>query len=163
MDAAIQAIVCLLFKEIRVILTAEINHFMRTNVLIIFTILTVSSVLFAFQDNILEQSIKRGEEVYTANCVTCHMQKGEGLEGSFPPLAKADFLAKDKTGKKSIGAVLNGLTDEITVNGKKYNVPMPAQNYLSDQQIADVLNFVRNSWGNKAKAITEEMVKAERK
>jgi mono/diheme cytochrome c family protein len=136
---------------------------MRTGVFIIFTLITVSAMLFSFQDNTLEQSIKRGEEVYTTNCVTCHMQKGEGMEGAFPPLAKADFITKDKTGKKSIGAILNGLSGEITVNGKKYNVPMPAQNYLTDQQIADVLNYVRNSWGNKAKALTEDMVKAERK
>ena len=136
---------------------------MRTNVLTVFAVLTIAVVLFSFQDNTLEQSIKRGEEVYGANCVTCHMQKGEGMEGAYPPLAKADFITKDKTGKKSIGVVLNGLQEEITVNGKKYNVPMPAQAYLTDQQIADVLNYVRNSWGNKAKALTEEMVKAERK
>jgi mono/diheme cytochrome c family protein len=136
---------------------------MRKNVLTIISILVSSGILFSFQDNTLEQSIKRGEEVYNTNCATCHMQKGEGMEGSFPPLAKADFITKDKTGKKSIGVVLNGLDGEITVNGKKYNVPMTPLNYLSDQQIADVLNFVRNSWGNKAKALTPEMVKAERK
>jgi mono/diheme cytochrome c family protein len=129
----------------------------------IICILVLSGLLLSFQDNSLEQSIKRGEEVYTANCLTCHMQKGEGMEGAYPPLAKADFITKDKTGKKSIGVILNGLSGEITVNGKKYNVPMPAQNYLTDQQIADVLNYVRNNWGNKAKAITEDMVKAERK
>lgn len=130
---------------------------------IIIFIVVASGLLLAFQDSTLEQSIKRGEEVYTANCITCHMQSGEGLEGAYPPLAKADFVAKDKTGKKSIGVVLNGLSGEITVNGKKYNMPMTPLNYLSDQQIADVLNYVRNSWGNKAKAITEDMVKAERK
>ncbi len=136
---------------------------MRTSILTIFSCFILAIVFAAFQDNSLAESIKRGEEVYTANCVTCHMQKGEGMEGAYPPLAKADFLAKDKTGKQAIGVVLNGMSGEITVNGKKYNVPMPAQNYLSDQQIADVLNYVRNNWGNKAKAITEEMVKTERK
>jgi mono/diheme cytochrome c family protein len=144
-------------------LKAEIKYGMRKNVLTIFSILVLSGILISFQDNTLEQSIKRGEEVYNTNCATCHMQKGEGMEGSFPPLAKADFITKDKTGKKLIGVVLNGLDEEITVNGKKYNVPMTPLNYLTDQQIADVLNFVRNSWGNKAKALTPEMVKAERK
>jgi mono/diheme cytochrome c family protein len=163
MDVAIQAIVSHFLKEFRAILKVEINYLMRTNVLTIFSLLTICSLFVAFQDNSLEQSVKRGEEVYNANCITCHMQKGEGMEGAYPPLAKADFIAKDKTGKQSIGAILNGLSGEITVNGKKYNVPMPAQNYLTDQQIADVLNYVRNSWGNKAKAITEAMVKAERK
>lgn len=130
---------------------------------ILILVVVASGLLLAFQDSSLTQSIKRGEEVYTANCVTCHMQKGEGLEGAYPPLAKADFLTKDKTGKKSIEVILNGLSGEITVNGKQYNMPMTPLNYLTDQQIADVLNFVRNSWGNKAKAITEAMVKAERK
>ena len=136
---------------------------MRTNISGIVSCMVICVAFMAFQDNSLAASIKRGEEVYTANCVTCHMQKGEGMEGAYPPLAKADFLAKDKTGRQAIGVVLNGMAGEITVNGKKYNVPMPAQHYLSDQQIADVLNYVRNSWGNKGKAITEEMVKAERK
>jgi mono/diheme cytochrome c family protein len=136
---------------------------MRTTILTIFSMLFVSAAFLAFQDNPLEQSIKRGAEVYTTSCQMCHMQNGEGLEGSFPPLAKADFLEKDKTGKKAIGVVLNGMEGELTVNGKTYNVPMPSQSHLSDQQIADVLNYIRNSWGNKGKMITEDMVKAERK
>jgi mono/diheme cytochrome c family protein len=136
---------------------------MRKNVLTVLSIFLLGGVLVSFQDDALKQSIKRGEEVYTTNCVTCHMQKGEGLDGSFPPLAKADYIAKDKTGKHAIGIVLNGLEGEITVNGKKYDVLMPGQNYLNDQQIADVLNYVRNSWGNKGKIITVAMVKAERK
>ena len=136
---------------------------MRKNVLTVLAILSLGGAALSFQDDALKQSIKRGEEVYTTNCLSCHMQNGEGLEGSFPPLAKADYLTKDKTGKQAIKVVLNGLEEEITVNGKKYNMLMPAQNYLPDQQIADVLNYVRNSWGNKGKIITEAMVKAERK
>jgi nitrite reductase (NO-forming) len=136
---------------------------MRTNILTIISCILLGVVFLSFQDKTLSESIKRGEEVYTTNCITCHMQQGEGMEGSFPPLAKSDFIAKDKTGKKAIGAILKGIEGEITVNGKPYNVPMPAQNYLTDQQISDVLNYARNSWGNKSKAITEAMVKAERK
>lgn len=136
---------------------------MRTKLLTVFTIVTVGVLVLSFQDKTLQDSIKRGEEAYTTNCITCHMAKGEGLEGSFPPLARADFIAKDKTGKASIGAILIGMSEEITVNGKKYNSIMPAQAYLSDEEIADILNYVRNSWGNKGKAITPAMVKAERK
>ena len=136
---------------------------MRTKLLTVFSIVAGGVLLISFQDKTLQDSIKRGEEAYSTNCVTCHMAKGEGLEGSFPPLAKADYIAKDKTGKASIGAILNGMSDEITVNGKKYNSIMPSQAYLSDEQIADILNYVRNSWGNKGKAITPAMVKAERK
>lgn len=136
---------------------------MRTKLLTLFSIVTIGVLVLSFQDKTLKESIKRGEEVYATNCITCHMGKGEGMEGSFPPLAKADYIAKDKTGKASIGAILNGMSDEITVNGIKYNSIMPSQSYLSDEQIADVLNYVRNSWGNKGKAITPAMVKAERK
>jgi nitrite reductase (NO-forming) len=89
------------------------------------------------------------------------MENGLGKEGVYPPLAKSDFLAKDP--KRAIGIVMNGLNGEITVNGKIYNLDMPAQTRLTDQQITDVLNFVRNTWGNKGKAITMKQVKAARK
>jgi mono/diheme cytochrome c family protein len=135
---------------------------MRKSFILIGSLLFSATAIVSFQDNPLQQSITRGAEIYAAHCASCHMQKGEGMEGAFPPLAKADYIKKDKTGKKSIGVVLHGLQGEISVNGKKYNVPMPAQAYLSDQQIADVLNYVRNSWGNKGKIITEDMVKNER-
>lgn len=119
--------------------------------------------LLSFQNDELAKSIKRGQDVYSTSCLTCHQENGQGLEGTFPPLAKADFLAKDKDGKKAIGVILNGQNGEITVNGKKYNVEMPSQNFLTDEQIADVLNYARNTWGNKGRLITPAMVKAERK
>jgi mono/diheme cytochrome c family protein len=107
-------------------------------------------------------SIKRGEEVYTGNCQSCHMEKGEGVEGSFPPLAKSDYLMKDP--KRTIGIILKGQSDAIKVNGKNYNIMMPAQDYLTDEQIADVVNYISNSWGNSYKTlITPAMVQAARK
>ncbi|MBC7888746.1 MAG: cytochrome c [Ferruginibacter sp.] len=112
------------------------------------------------QDDTLQQSMKRGKEVYAANCASCHMQDGEGVEGAFPPLAKTGYL---KNQKRAIGIVLNGQEGEITVNGKKYNVPMAALNHLTDTEIADVLNFISNSWGNKNLLIKPAQVKAERK
>jgi len=108
------------------------------------------------------QSITRGKEVYTTYCMTCHMENGEGQSDIYPPLAKADVLLKQP--KNAIGWILNGQTGEKTVNGKKYNVDMPAQSYLTDEQIADVINYTCNTWGNKTKVtITSAMVKAERK
>lgn len=136
---------------------------MTKRTLAIITIIIITCSLVAFQTGDLAKSIKRGEEVYTTSCMNCHQQNGEGVESAFPPLAKADFVTQDKDGKKVIGVVLKGQTGEVTVNGKKYNVDMPAQDFLADEQIADVLNYVRNSWGNKAKAITPAMVKAGRK
>lgn len=112
------------------------------------------------QSNSLAQSVKRGEEVYKTICFACHMDNGQGQAGIYPPLAKSDFLLKDAN--RAIGIVLNGLDGEITVNGKIYNLDMPGQGRLTDQQVADVLNFVRNSWGNKAKAITAMQVKGKR-
>jgi mono/diheme cytochrome c family protein len=107
-------------------------------------------------------SIKRGQEVYTNNCQSCHMEKGEGVENSFPPLAKSDYLLKEP--KRAIAIILKGQSEPIKVNGKEYNLLMPAQDYLSDEQIADVVNFISNSWGNSYKTlITPEMVKAARK
>ena len=113
------------------------------------------------QEDTLQQSMKRGEEVYAANCASCHMPAGEGMEGAFPPLANTAYL---KNQKRAIGIILNGQEGEITVNGKQYSsVPMAAINQLTDREIADVLNFVSNSWDNKYPMIKAAQVKAERK
>lgn len=125
-------------------------------------VLLISSYWLVFsQSNSLALSIKRGQEVFNATCKNCHMENGQGMPGVYPPLAKSDFLAQDT--KRAIGIVVNGIDGEITVNGKIYNLDMPAQKQLSDQQVTDVLNFVRNSWGNKGKAVTAAQVKAARK
>ncbi|HZB11713.1 MAG TPA: cytochrome c, partial [Chryseolinea sp.] len=107
----------------------------------------------------LKASIERGKEVYDINCTSCHMEKGEGLEGAFPPLAKSDYLMADKA--RSIKQILNGASGEMVVNGKTYNGEMPAMD-LTDEQVSDVLNYVRNSWGNKGAAVTPAEVKAQR-
>ena len=115
-----------------------------------------------FQHNGLAESIKRGKEVYTSYCMSCHMEDGNGTPDINPPLAKADYIKKPA--KTLISIILDGQSGEITVNKKKYNIPMPPQPYLSDEQIADVLNYVRNSWGNKISGIvTPAQVKALRK
>jgi mono/diheme cytochrome c family protein len=129
--------------------------------LIVFVLMINCCWLVFSQDNSLAQSMKRGEEVFNATCKVCHMENGQGQPGIYPPLANSDFLAKDA--KRAIGIVLNGLNGEIIVNGKIYNLDMPAQKQLTDQQVTDVLNFVRNSWGNKGKVITVVQVKAARK
>lgn len=108
----------------------------------------------------LKASMTRGQEVYTANCVSCHMEKGEGMEGVFPPLAKSNYLMADK--KRSIVQIIKGVSGLIKVNGIEYNGEMAAID-LSDQEISDVLNYVRNSFGNKGAAVTPEEVKAARK
>jgi len=114
-----------------------------------------------FQDFDLAKSIERGKEVYINNCVNCHNEDGKATEGLYPPLAKSDYL--QKSADTLINVVLSGQTGEVVVNGEKYNTDMPAQDYLTDDQVADVLNYVRNSWGNKMPAILPAQVKALRK
>jgi nitrite reductase (NO-forming) len=121
--------------------------------------LTIIGFIF-MQTYDLPASIKRGKEVYAVECLACHMESGEGLAGVYPPLAKADYLKKPVS--HLIEIVLKGQEGEITVNGSKYNTPMAAQGYLVDEKIADVLNYVRNSWGNKGSAVTPADVKKQR-
>jgi mono/diheme cytochrome c family protein len=133
-----------------------------TRLFLLFAVTSAALTFFSFrpQKFDLKASIARGQEIYTAQCITCHQEKGEGIDEVYPPLAKSDYLFADK--KRSIRQVLNGVTGEIKVNGKTYNAEMSAFD-LTDQQVSDVLNYVRNSWGNKGPAITPEEIKAERK
>lgn len=130
----------------------------------IITLLMVTISLMSFQKTNqkfdLKASIERGKEVYNSQCITCHMEKGEGIEGAFPPLAKSDYLMADK--KRAVKQILEGASGEMVVNGVTYNGEMPAID-LTDEQVSDVLNYVRNSWGNKGGAVTPSEVKAERK
>ena len=108
----------------------------------------------------LKASIARGKEIYTAQCISCHMEMGEGIEDVYPPLAKSDYMMTDK--KRSIDNVLHGLSGEIKVNDKIYNGEMSAFD-MTDEDVSDVLNYIRNSWGNKGPAVTPEEVTAARK
>lgn len=109
------------------------------------------------QDDELAKSIERGKMVYSENCITCHMGTGEGVTATFPPLAKSDYLMK--TPENAIRAVKFGLAGKITVNGVEYDNMMPNPG-LGNDEIADVMNYIMNSWGNSSekKMITEKMV-----
>jgi mono/diheme cytochrome c family protein len=131
-----------------------------TLVLITGSILLGLSSFQAGQEFDLKASIGRGKEVYITFCLSCHMQEGNGIENLYPPLAQSDYLMADK--KRSIQQVLTGATDQIKVNGKSYTTPMAGID-LTDEQVSDVLNYVRNSWKNKGAAITPADVKALRK
>ncbi|MGC4023232.1 MAG: cytochrome c [Cyclobacteriaceae bacterium] len=124
----------------------------------------ISSVsFFSFQQKErfnLKESIERGKDIYIAQCLTCHLELGDGIEDLYPPLAKSDYLMADK--KRSIQQVLYGASGEMKVKGKIYNGTMSAFD-LTDQQASDVLNYIRNSFDNKGSAITPEEVKAARK
>jgi mono/diheme cytochrome c family protein len=107
----------------------------------------------------LKASITRGTDVYIAYCLSCHGEQGAGIENVYPPLAKADYLMADK--KRSILQVLNGAKGDLKVNGKVYNGEMTGFE-LTDEQVSDVLNYCRNSWGNKGGALKPLEVKAAR-
>jgi len=108
----------------------------------------------------LDERISNGQRVFTANCAACHQADGKGLPGAFPPLAGSDYIASDPL--KAVHAVLNGLSGPITVNGKDYNAVMPNLAYLSNSDVADVVTFVINSFGNTGGEINVAQVAAER-
>ncbi|MCW5909610.1 MAG: cytochrome c [Cyclobacteriaceae bacterium] len=116
--------------------------------LILFLLATVS--FFSFDQAFdLKASMERGKSIYETQCVACHMAEGEGISGVFPPLAQSDYLA-DKS--RLVKVVLKGVRGEMTVNGVEYNSEMTGFP-LSDQETADVLNYICNTWGNKAEVI----------
>jgi nitrite reductase (NO-forming) len=109
----------------------------------------------------IEDQIKAGEALFAGTCSVCHQANGAGLPDVFPPLAGSDYLMADK--KRSIGVVVNGLTGPVTVNGKQYNSVMPPMSQLTDDEIANILTYARNSWGNKGEAVTKDEVASVRK
>jgi nitrite reductase (NO-forming) len=107
----------------------------------------------------LPQQIKAGKEIFGKTCFACHQSEGQGIPTVFPPLAKSDYLNADS--KRAINAVLHGLSGEVIVNGKKFNSVMTSQN-LTDEEIANTLTYIYNSWGNNKTVVTPAMVKAQR-
>lgn len=104
----------------------------------------------------MDEKMERGKQVYTQSCLACHQATGAGIPNAFPPLASSDYLNKDV--HRAIEVVKFGLTGEIQVNGNVYNSAMPKQN-ISDEDVAAVLTYVYNNWGNNKSEVTREMVK----
>jgi len=98
-----------------------------------------------------EIQIAKGKQVFMQTCFVCHQLDGQGVLNQIPPLAKADYLMADK--ERSVRLVLQGMTGDVVVNGKKYNGIMTPLNNLSDEEIANVLTYVRNSFGNSGDAV----------
>lgn len=137
-------------------------HFKRNSFMIKFPCIIISVLFFS---NAFAQAPKpvptdAGKKVYLKSCMVCHQADGAGVPGLNPPLGKTDWVTGDK--KRLINVVLKGLENEIEVNGEVYANPMPAQPQLTDQEIADVLTYIRKNFGNKASAVTPAEVKAMR-
>ena len=104
-----------------------------------------------------ELQVEKGKQVFMQTCFVCHGVDGKGIPNQIPPLAASDYLMADQ--ERAIRTVLQGLTGEVTVNGKQYNGTMVPLNNLSDDEIANVLTYVKNSWGNTAPAVKNETVR----
>lgn len=105
-----------------------------------------------------DEQMKRGAAVYARTCIACHQPTGLGLPPVFPPLANAPIVAGNP--ELPVKFILQGLMGPITVNGMTYNSMMPPVAGVSDADIADVLTYVRQSFGNQANAVTADQVKA---
>ena len=84
--------------------------------------------------------------LYQQNCGNCHMTDGQGLKSLFPPLANSDYLTEFETKLPCI--IRHGMQGEIEVNGKMYNQVMPGNTNLTDVDITNLVNYIRNEWGN---------------
>lgn len=106
-----------------------------------------------------EQSVEKthpGKEVYTKYCLTCHQADGSGVPNMHPPLTPGSWV--DKEPAELIAIMMKGLTGKIEVDGEVYKNFMPSHAQLTDEEIADVLSYIRSSFGNNFEAVTPEMV-----
>lgn len=108
----------------------------------------------------IQASVTRGKKVYDTYCLPCHLADGGGVPRMNPPLIKTVYVLGDK--KRLVGIVLNGMDEPLEIDGETYSNVMAPHEFLKDQEIADVLTYVRNSFGNKASAVTAEEVKTVR-
>lgn len=112
-------------------------------------------------DNLQKDQAVGGEKIYNTYCASCHQRNGKGAEGRFPPLVDASWVKGDKT--KLISVLLNGLEGNIEVNGVGYNGVMPRHAFLTDEEAASVLTFIRQKFGSMQDEITTEEVSEQRK
>jgi mono/diheme cytochrome c family protein len=120
---------------------------------IVFLTPAVVLALVAFNSPSVDKAtMERGKKVYVKFCMTCHQVDGGGVPGLNPPLEKTTWVAGNKT--KLIRVILKGMNTHEEIDGETYTNIMPPFNYLKDQQISDVLTYIRNSFGNKAIPVT---------
>lgn len=111
-------------------------------------------------DTKVEMDLSAGKKVYEENCKVCHQENGEGVAGTFPPLANSDYMLADKL--RAVRQAIYGSKEPITVNGVEYPGNVMTIIELTDDQVRDVVNYVLNSWGNNGGTVTLEDVIAAR-
>lgn len=112
-------------------------------------------------DNLSVKLLNEGQQLYTQYCANCHQQNGKGDGTRNPPLAGSEWVVGDK--KRLMQVVIHGLNGPITVKSAGYNEVMPSHAYLSDRQLATILSYIRQSWGNNAGFITTNEIPRNRK
>jgi glucose/arabinose dehydrogenase/mono/diheme cytochrome c family protein len=111
-------------------------------------------------DNLDKGVAGGGAKIYSTYCGTCHQRNGQGASGRFPPLSGTHWVTGDK--QTLIGIVLNGLEGAIDVKGELFDATMPQHSFLSNEEVANVLTYIRQNFGNQASAVTPEEVDAVR-
>ncbi|MFB0948328.1 MAG: cytochrome c551 [Spirosomataceae bacterium] len=102
-----------------------------------------------------EQMIINGRELYVVHCANCHQENGSGLGDLYPPIANSDYL---KNKERIICMIRYGASGDMVVNGKTYNQAMPANRDLYDLDIASIMTFIYNEWGDETVATSADSV-----
>jgi mono/diheme cytochrome c family protein len=108
-------------------------------------------------DNLYKDSVMPGSQVYIKYCVSCHQRNGEGDGVRFPPVKNSDWVTGDQT--KLVNVVLNGLNEPVKVNGKDFNSIMPAHNFLRDDEIAQVLTYLKQNFNEQKDSVSAAEVR----
>ena len=111
-------------------------------------------------DVIGKEIFAAGAKTYETYCVSCHQRDAKGDGARFPPLAATNWVSGNK--QRLISVVVHGLSGEIEVEGRRYNDVMPAHGFLSDDQIAQVLTYLRQNFGNYGQGVLKDEVAASR-
>ncbi len=120
----------------------------------VITLLVVAAVVVAFAAS---PTADEGEKLYLSRCMSCHQVDGLGIAGVFPPLVKTDWVTGDEG--RLIRLVLDGMMGEVKVDGVIYSGAMPPwKSFLSDDEVAALLTYIREAWGNDASAVTAQQV-----
>jgi mono/diheme cytochrome c family protein len=122
--------------------------------------LIVAFILFVFLQPLPKESMERGKKVYDQYCMSCHMQDGTGVPRLNPPLVKTSYVIGSKT--TIIEIILKGFDAQVEIEGEYYQNTMAPHDFLTDEQIADVATYVRNSFGNKSSVVVPADVKTVR-
>lgn len=115
--------------------------------------ISILNGLYSYSQNHKTASIERGQLLYEDLCLRCHMPNGKGVQDVFPPLAKSDYINDIVATIRIIK--YGGIKEDLVVNGVTYNGYMESQG-LSEDEIADVTNYILNSWGNTSKLVIDE-------